>query len=896
MATKNYMQLNISNPMLNLTKNTYQNADFTKLESYPYDNMLQPINTYQINSKEHYKLNNTIWHIKNKNEIWRDSTLIDDLSNAKKVSTTESEGKRLGFYYIDLSNTLYFSTTKKRTFSSNYQIYVDKDTALVIDDKLYYYNNVGDETSYSIPSGFDFNNCIAFGDIDNSLMLVQKKLYLTGLLTYVPQITYLYKGQIKTTQLANTTIITSSSTDISGNASTKVLATANFTDFTISGETPVVGVAEKDGDNLRVAILPTLNNSKPLNWVTGNIMSNPGTSNIYWVRYQVYKPSSIGFTHIDDKLESLYFITKNIMENPPSISNTNSKVYLNTTNAVVIAGVFQINDSSNNKVMFLKELSTGNGLTACTTTQYIGGGNNLKGFILRNSSGYALVEKKKIDDHFSLYYKEGALMYILYDDMPLNLSYTIDDYYIASNYVDLYSSTNNKSYRVIISANNPLKVFQIGEELYTNALIDYKYNKYGKVSKAISFPYFEAKSNNYIVSNLGYTIDDNSPMKSSYMAFEVNDAYLQAGNFYSPLIDSSSSTADNYNYQIQSQFNVYGSFNMFVGDVGTVGYISTWNNNIYFIRNIEKEYGVSETSLYELPVTDFNHILTNYDIYNTYVSIQGYTIKLSVLYNKILNVYSTSSIDDEIDDIFIIQGQSYMIKNDAIYSFNTNSENGISDEQFIVSVEGLKYLGYETTQAYLFDPLTKNVLIFVGSNQLSNNLSLSGLSFNKEIFSWQDVEHQLFILTTDTNTLLSICNNIITLPFRIDGNCVVHSNKIYLGNQVLTLGTGTNHITTGWISLNSNAESPFNKFGAVYVDLLKEGNTTITVSVLTPDREVKTDAVKTFNNTKYIKFVPDTVTGLKIKLDITTNQSIVGISLSADEITSQSNTIRSNLI
>ena len=40
MATNSFLQLNISNPTLNLTKNTYQNSDFTYLESYPFDNML----------------------------------------------------------------------------------------------------------------------------------------------------------------------------------------------------------------------------------------------------------------------------------------------------------------------------------------------------------------------------------------------------------------------------------------------------------------------------------------------------------------------------------------------------------------------------------------------------------------------------------------------------------------------------------------------------------------------------------------------------------------------------------------------------------------------------------------------------------------------------------------
>ena len=104
MATNSFLQLNISNPKLNLTKNTYQNSDFTYLESYPFDNMLQPITTHYTTG-EYYNLDGTLYNLVGK-RLLKDGTLIKDFTNDIKTKTTIYEGKKFGNYLIDVDNAL----------------------------------------------------------------------------------------------------------------------------------------------------------------------------------------------------------------------------------------------------------------------------------------------------------------------------------------------------------------------------------------------------------------------------------------------------------------------------------------------------------------------------------------------------------------------------------------------------------------------------------------------------------------------------------------------------------------------------------------------------------------------------------------------------------------------
>ena len=159
MATNSFLQLNISNPTLNLTKNTYQNSDFTYLESYPFDNMLQPITT-NYTAGEYYNLDGTLYNLVGK-RLLKDGTLIKDFTNEIKTKTTVYEGKKFGNYLIDVDNALYYNGILKRNFTNNHQDFFYNNSALIIDDKIYEYIN-GVETAYDFPIDFNFNKVQVF--------------------------------------------------------------------------------------------------------------------------------------------------------------------------------------------------------------------------------------------------------------------------------------------------------------------------------------------------------------------------------------------------------------------------------------------------------------------------------------------------------------------------------------------------------------------------------------------------------------------------------------------------------------------------------------------------------------------------------------------------------------
>lgn len=911
MATNSYLQLNISNPNLNLTKNTYQNSDFTYLESYPFDNMLQPITTHN-DIGNYYNLDGSLYNLVGNNILLKDGLIIKDFADEIKSSTTEYEGKKFGNYTIDVDNSLYYSGSFKRSFTNNHQDFFYLNSALIIDDKIYEYIN-GVETVYDFPVDFNFNKVQVLYN-NGHFVLFEKKLCMAtdnstlkssvGVLGFTQGNLKYYKLQSDLTKIP--ALLAYGMSD--GVQSSSYFGYIKIAEGTIQqnsirltvGDQKIwrsgynIGVVEKiDTSNFYYTVFPFLTNTD----------SNPkpitlGTIPVYTNWYEVHAVqgfkaalNSSGEVYqtgvIHNKARYMHRSSGTITI--PS-SSFDSVVYYYYDEAVIYGFKYEL-DGSNLK--YITEFSNGNCLTM---PNFIDSPNptvaleDTGALVLRNSSGRAITDEKTLMpqyDNFTAYYKEGALIYYLYKGFPISMPAAFDECYIEDkNTISIYSSTSNKTYRINFSTTNPLKVVKYGDNLFTNAVYPYYFNKYGKQDMSISFPVFDAKDNDSLYFS-GYSFPTtNEYFIGGYIGFQVGNVWLSA---------SDAQIGVDIGSNLPVLFNIKGKFDLYAGTTGTVSYVSSYNGNNKIVKEIEKEHGISESSLWQLPVTDIIRATADYDVYNSYITIQGFTVKLSVYNNEIIPAISISSIDDDIDEIFVIQGQPYMIKKDSIYAFEMSAENGIQNEQFIVSTRGLKYLGYETTQAYFFDPLTKNVLNFVGSNQLLTGISLSGLSFEKEVISWQDVEHQIFVLSTDNVSILSIADKLITLNYRINGNCCVYKDRIYLGNKYITLGTGTSHITTGWISLNDSAESPFSKFGAIYIDLLEEGDTSVTVSVLTPDREIKTDAEKQFKN-KYIKFVPDTVTGLKIKLDIVTQKPIVGISLSTNPLTTQSNTIRSNLI
>ena len=501
MATNSFLQLNINNPKLNLTKNTYQNSDFTYLESYPFDNMLQPITTHYTTG-EYYNLDGTLYNLVGK-RLLKDGTLIRDFTNDIKTKTTVYEGKKFGNYLIDVDNALYYNGVLKRNFTNNHQDFFYNNSALIIDDKIYEYIN-GVETAYDFPIDFNFNKVQAFYN-NGHFLLLEKNLsmgtdkstskssigvlgFSAGNLKY-----YMLESSVKkVTALIATGMISSETGDQVGSNEFATIHIAEgiiqhnsirltVDNYTIWRGAYNIGVIEKkDYRYFYYTVFPYLSkadkDAKPI-----DIDNSP----IFKTYYEILAVQ--GFLAGINSEGSVYksdVITHKAIRKTSSgqmtISNFDSAVYYNYDEAVVYGFKYELNGSN---LKYITEFSNGNCLTM---PNFVDSPNptaaleDTGALVLRNSSGRALTDEKSPMPqypNFTAYYKEGALVYYLYKGFPISMPAAFDECYIAdNNTIYIYSNTSDKTYRINFSTTNELKVVKAGDNLFTNTVYPYYFN------------------------------------------------------------------------------------------------------------------------------------------------------------------------------------------------------------------------------------------------------------------------------------------------------------------------------------------------------------------------------------------------------------------------------------
>lgn len=73
----------------------------------------------------------------------------------------------------------------------------------------------------------------------------------------------------------------------------------------------------------------------------------------------------------------------------------------------------------------------------------------------------------------------------------------------------------------------------------------------------------------------------------------------------------------------------------------------------------------------------------------------------------------------EFDDMFVIQGQVYSIRNNILYSLIYDMENGVQSITPLTSIENLDFIGYTLYYAYFFSNATRTIYSFGPDNRLS---------------------------------------------------------------------------------------------------------------------------------------------------------------------------------
>lgn len=114
--------------------------------------------------------------------------------------------------------------------------------------------------------------------------------------------------------------------------------------------------------------------------------------------------------------------------------------------------------------------------------------------------------------------------------------------------------------------------------------------------------------------------------------------------------------------------------------------------------------------------------------------------------------YYLSTLIENLEDIFILQGQYYAIINKQI--FNVQFSGGVVQSlSFVVSVENLQFCGNSAYQAYFFSKTNRCIYVFTGANILNQLQLVDKIS---EIYAYKyNQSTQSIILITDLGTIVS---------------------------------------------------------------------------------------------------------------------------------------------
>ena len=871
-----YTDLPLDNIQLNLSKNRLQPAYWENINAYAFDNMLQPTLAQTTQYKDNFVIGDDLYSVKNK-QLYKNGALFHDFSNEELTLTEEFDGWKKGNYRLGTDNNLYYKdyVVLHDVDYKSTSLWANNTHAVLLSAKGLYWFTGATNKRVDIPD-FNFQNCIQVNSSDGNIYLVEPES------TAEPEI-------------LSVTVYVKVLSEVSGVK--KISMPSTYPMFVLEpfGENTGGGVAvylSSDDLDYTKAIKYKISASDttdyfratPYYWTkvdkTNVTVTNDNSlgadvmTDLSLVQYIDINAITASYTSKTVKLSGTFISKQDTsgvvgVTKPISINSVSYKDYGNgIAGFKIVANVYsdRAHEYKTEEAYAFRAPDLYDNLSTTDNGSIIVGGSSVR-------TGISMINMLSIKNYvnWSIIYQDGVIKYVLYKNKLIALPFIIDDFFIESdNIIQLFSETIKKTFRITIAPEFALKLIKVGDSLITNSIVTPRIENSTIKNNDFSTPIFSAKFPGIID---GLSMDLPDTLGSAYIGISSDDIWEGATEFYCNIGD-----AHPLDKSLFSGYNFTGMGDIYLGETGTVEYSFSINNNFTYVKNLEKEYGISEEAQYVLPVTDDIKVLLDYDIFNTYIKVQGFTIKLSVINNEIQSVVTLASLDADVDEIFTLQGQGYQIINNKIYSFSATAESGLSDQQFIVSCP-FKYLGYDDTSAYFWDPLTKNVVCFQGNNQMSILQSMSLL--DNIIFSDYDVAHQALVIGTTNKTYLKLYNNWMSFNFSTSTSAVFYKDKILLDNKKLVLGQGTLDIQTGWI-YNNTANQPLITVENIFITLLSAGKIDVYIDFLSPDKEVSSIA-KHYTDVEYVKINMTHLLTRAIRFRIQCNKPITGITIAADD-------------
>ena len=871
-----YTDIPLDNIQLNLSKNRLQPAYWEKVNAYAFDNMLQPTQTQTTQYKDNFVIGDDLYSVKYK-QLYKNGTLFHDFSEEELTFTYEFDGHKKGEYRLGTDNNLYYngSIVLQDIDYKSTSLWSNNKSAVLLSAKGLYWFTGPRYKLVSIPD-FNFQNCIQVNASDGTIYLVEPESTaepeILSVTVYVKVLSEI-SGVNKISMPSSYPMFVLEPFGSNTGGGVAVYLSSDDLDYTKAIKYKI-SASDTDGYFRATPYYWTKVDKTNVTVTNDNSLGADVMADLSLVQYIDINAITASYTSKTVKLSGTFISKQDTsgivgVTKPISINSVSYKDYGNgIAGFKIVANVYsdRAHEYKTEEAYAFRAPDLYDNLSTTDNGSIIVGDSSVR-------TGISMINMLSIKNYgnWSIIYQEGVIKYVLYKNKLIALPFIIDDFFIESDTrIQLFSETLKKTFRVNIAPGFALKLIKVGDSLITNSIATPRIENSTIKNNDFSSVIFSAKYPG-IIDGLSMNLPDT--LGSAYIGITSDDIWEGATEFYCNV-----DNAHPLDKSLFSGYNITGIGDIYLGETGTVEYSFSVNSSFTYVKNLEKEYGISEEAQYVLPVTDDIKVLLDYDIFNTYIKVQGFTIKLSVINNEIQSVVTLASLDADVDEIFTLQGQGYQIIDNKIYSFSATAESGLSDQQFIVSCP-FKYLGYDDTSAYFWDPLTKNVVCFQGNNQMSILQSMSLL--DNIIFSDYDVAHRALVIGTTSKTYLKLYNNWMSFNFSTSTSAVFYKDSILLDDKKLVLGQGTLDIQTGWI-YNNTANQPLITVENIFITLLSAGNIDVYIDFLSPDKEVSSIA-KHYMDVEYVKINMTHLLTRAIRFRILCNKPITGITIAADD-------------
>lgn len=305
----------------------------------------------------------------------------------------------------------------------------------------------------------------------------------------------------------------------------------------------------------------------------------------------------------------------------------------------------------------------------------------------------------------------------------------------------------------------------------------------------------------------------------------------------------------------------------------------------------------SSPSIFDTYITSF----TNQDMILT--NTRSYPLKY--YNNTVILLYYMTSFLENVQNTFVIQGQSYAIVDNKIYKTEYSSGNLILS-LVVVDVFGLQYVGASPYMALFYSPTNRTIYSFTGDAILNfvqdaNTISEIYLTaYNPSTYKFYlCTNNGLYIVSGNSDIASSYrlnLNNIDSIWFTTQGPIVVtDSNIIYISYYSQT-GYTDNKLTlsTCYYGAGNNYVGIID---CIYIRLYSENkaNGTFTINLNTLTNEGCTNEVRTFNikasdwdkltNTFYIRYQPKNQRSVGTSINLTSDFPLASMTVSYSQDT-----------